>query len=185
MKYDVIKEIIQILNNGGVVILPTDTVYGFFCRANNKQAVKKIYKIKGRDFKRPLQVFLPGAGSIARYAVLDKGKRGFIKKHLPGPYTIILNLRATMKKRFVFLKAGTIGIRVVKIPFLKKILRSTGPLAATSANLSGGKTPVKFDDISWELRSKAGICLINDRIVKGTSSRVIDLTGKKPEILRG
>jgi L-threonylcarbamoyladenylate synthase len=180
----IIKEIIQILNNGGVVILPTDTVYGLFCRADNKRAVKNIYKIKGRDFKKPLQVFLPDVVSIARYVMLDKEKQIFVKKHLPGPYTIILKLRTVMKKRFSFLRAGTIGIRVVNIRFLKKILGSTGPLAATSANLSGGKTPVKFDDISWELRSKAGICLINDRIVKGRSSKVIDITGKKPEILR-
>lgn len=181
MKYNAIKDIIQIMNSGGVAILPTDTVYGLFCRAGDKKAVKQIYEMKGRDFKKPLQVFFPDIKTVGKYAETG-GKQ--IEKYLPGPYTLVLKLKFSMKRRFSFLKAGTVGARVIRSKLMAQILKKTGPLAATSANMSGGRTPVKFNDIPWELRSKAGICLINNRLVKGRASRVIAFSGEKPEILR-
>jgi L-threonylcarbamoyladenylate synthase len=179
-----IKEVIFSLKHGGVVILPTDTVYGLFCIASDKKAVKKIYKIKGRDYKKPLQVFLPDSKSIQKYAPVNSEQKKLIKKHLPGAYTLILKLKPAAKKEFSFLKTGTIGVRVINSKILKPILVKTGPLAATSANLSGEKTPVKFADIPYELRSKVELSVIFDRQVRGQASKVIDLTGKAPVIIR-
>jgi L-threonylcarbamoyladenylate synthase len=184
MKYDMFKEIITSLNHGGVVIMPADTVYGLFCRAGDAKAVKQIYKIKGRDYEKPLQVFLPDVKSITKYAAVNPAKKKLVKKYLPGAYTLILKLKAGSKKKFAFLKTGTIGIRVIKSKILGPILLKTGPLAATSANISGAKPPVKFKDIPFELRSRVELSVICDRAVKGKPSKVVDITRQKTIVLR-
>jgi L-threonylcarbamoyladenylate synthase len=172
------------LNRGGVVIMPADTVYGLFCAASDKKAVKNIYKIKGRNFKKPLQVFFPDIKSVLKYAFVSPAQLKLVKKHLPGAYTLILKLKPAAKKKFTFLKTGTIGVRVIKSKILNALLAVTGPLAATSANISGDKTPVKFDDIPFELRSRVKLSVICDTAVGGKASSVLDLTGDKPVVLR-
>ncbi|MCX8092901.1 MAG: L-threonylcarbamoyladenylate synthase [Candidatus Goldbacteria bacterium] len=177
-----IFEVIKKLKKGEVIILPTDTVYGLFCRAFDKQAVKKIYKIKGRDFSKPLQVFLSKKTEIFKYCKLNNRQKKYINKYLPGPYTLILELRDKYKKFFSFLK-DTIGVRIIKYKLLNEIIKKTGPLAATSANLSGEPTPVKYNDIHPVLLEKL-FAFQDDSIVRGKASQVIDLTGEKLVILR-
>ena len=177
------KKIIKLLLSGGIVILPTDTVYGIFCSALNKQAVNKIYKIKGRNFNKPLQVFFSDKNQIKKYCKLNSTQIKYIKKYLPGPYTFVLKLKKTAKKTFSFLK-NTIGIRIIKYNLLNNIIKKTGPLAATSANISGKKTPVFFDDISKMLKNKVDFALKNDRFIKGNPSTVIDLTRNSLNVLR-
>ncbi len=183
MQKNIKQFIIELLNSGGVVILPTDTVYGFFCSALNQFAVKRIYKIKGRDFSKPLQVFLCDKKQIKEYCYLNKKQIKYINKYLPGPYTLILKLRKTSRKLFPFLKE-TAGIRIIKSSFLNDIIKKTGPLAATSANISGKKTPVFFDDISKIILKKVDFALKNDRFIKGKPSTVIDLTRNSLNIIR-
>jgi L-threonylcarbamoyladenylate synthase len=176
-------KIIDLLNQGKVVILPTDTVYGLFCKASDINAVKKIYKIKGRDFSKPLQVFFSNKKDIYKYCELNIKQKKYICKYLPGPYTFILKIKHRYKSLFPFLKE-TIGVRLIKYKFLNNIIKNTGPLAATSANISGEKTPVKFDDISKKILKKVSFFIKDDSLVSGKSSKVIDLTGDKILILR-
>lgn len=178
-----IKKIIKLLNSGAVIILPTDTVYGIFCSAFNKSAVRKIYKIKGRDFSKPLQVFLAGKNQIKQYCDLNNNQIKYINKYLPGPYTLIFNLKDSAKRLFSFLK-DTIGIRIIKYGYLKYIIKETGPLAATSANLSGTKTPVLFSDIPQKILKNADFALENNKIIKGKASSIIDLTRDSIKIIR-
>ncbi len=178
------REISEELSRGGVVVLPAGTVYGLFCVAADKKAVRKVYSIKGRDFRKPLQVFFPDIRSAAKYAAMDGAMMKKARKYLPGPFTLVLKLKKNRQKHFSFLKRGTIGIRVIRSRLLSALLKKNGPLAATSANVSGDKTPVKFGDISFEIRSKAALSVIDDRQVSGRASRVIDFTGEKPVVLR-
>ncbi len=180
------SEIPEIFNNHGVVILPTDTVYGIFAKATDKKAINKIFKIKKRNKKKPLQVFLPDIKSIKKYANVNFSSSVKLKKLLPGPYTVILKLNPKYKKTFTFLSAGTIGIRVIRYSLLNRIMKKVGaPVAATSANVSGKKTPVLFRNIEKKLIKLCDGYVINDNIVKGKASAVIDLTGKGIKILRG
>jgi L-threonylcarbamoyladenylate synthase len=178
------NEIYSILKNSGVVIMPSDTVYGLFCIASDKKAVKRIYKIKGRAYHKPLQVFFPDIKAVIKYAVVSPARKKLMKKYLPGPYTLVFKLRPAVKKIFTFLKTGTIGVRVIKSKILSPVLAKTGPLAATSANISGAKTPVKFADIPYELRAGVPLSVICDGMVKGKASKVIDLTGGNVVVLR-
>ncbi len=180
-----IDKIIDILNKGGVVILPTDTVYGIFAISDNEKAINKIYKIKKRDYKKPLQIFLPDKKAIKKYAIVNKHNEKYINNFLPGKYTLIFKIRKTFKRKFKFIKGDTIGIRVIKYKLLNDILKKIKkPLAATSANLSGDKTPVKFRDINKEILNRVDFFIKNDDIVSGTASSVIDVKGKEIKILR-
>ncbi len=180
-----ITNIVNILNRGGIVILPTDTVYGIFALSDNKKAINKIYDIKKRDYKKPLQIFLPDIKSIKKYAIINKNNKKYIDKFLPGKYTLIFKIRKKNKKKFIFLKDDTIGIRVIKYRVLNEILKKLNkPLAATSANFSGDKTPCKFSEINKKIIESVDYFLKDDSVVSGKPSRVIDVSGKEIKVLR-
>ncbi len=173
----------EIINRGGIALLPTDTVYGIFVKAKDKEAVKRVYELKGRDFNKPLQVFFLKFEDVKKYALVSKKDEEKIKKMLPGPYTVILKLKASHRKTFSFLKQGTIGVRVVNVKCINEAIKKCGPLAATSANLSGNKTPVKFSDIDDKILECCDITVKDDRLVKGKASTIVD-TIKGVDIMR-
>lgn len=180
-----IRKAVEILEKDGVCIFPTDTVYGLFCSAYNKRAVSKVYGIKGRSKRKPLQLFLADKNEIFKYASASTSLKTKIKKMLPGPYTVILKLKPEYSRSFSFLKTGTAGFRVIKSPFIKSVIESLGsPVAATSANISGHKTPVKFRDIEAEVAQKAGLAVKDDKQVSGIPSKVVDFTAKRMKVLR-
>lgn len=180
-----IKQAVEALKNNDVCILPADTVYGLFCRARSSRAAFTIYKIKGRSKKKPLQLFFSDKKDIFKYALTTPAVKSRINALLPGPYTLVLKLKAAYKDKFSFLKTGTAGFRVIDSAILNGIIRELhGPLAATSANVSGGKTPVKFKDIEKAVLTGVKMAVRDDKAVNGKSSTVIDFTGKKEKILR-
>ncbi len=179
------QKAITALKNGECVIFPTDTVYGIFAGAFDKGAAKKIFKIKKRDNKKPLQVFFDGMKTLEKYVLLNARQKKILKKNLPGPYTVILKLKPKYKTAFSFLKNGTVGARIIKNKYVStalKVLKT--PLAATSANISGEPAPRKFKEINHKLLSKIAVFIKDDSTVSGTASRVIDITGEKIVILR-
>ena len=180
-----ISKAVEILGKDGVCIFPTDTVYGLFCSAYSKRAVSKVYGIKGRSKRKPLQLFLSDKNDIFKYAKASPSLKTKIKKMLPGPYTVILKLKPEYSKSFSFLKTGTAGFRVIKSSFIKSVIESLGgPVAATSANISGHKTPVKFRDIEAAVARKTGFAVKDDKQVRGIPSKVVDFTGEKEKVLR-
>lgn len=175
----------EALAKGGFAVLPTDTVYGIFASAFSDKGVENIFKIKKRDRKKPLQVFFPSAALVSVVAELNPKNRRLLDKYLPGPYTVILKLKKGFKKSFPFLTGGTIGVRIIKDKFLRQVILKTGaPLAATSANISGMPSPVKFRDIDPRIVKKAGFVHVNDRLVSGKPSAIADMTGKKVSVIK-
>ncbi len=172
----------EILNDGGLVILPAGTVYGIFCRADEDAAVRRIYAIKSRDEKKPLQVFLDSVRGISKYAFLGKNKQKKISEFLPGPFTVILKSKKTLP---ALAGGDTIGIRVIKGPFINSIIKKVkAPLAATSANISGKKTPAKFRDIPKTVLNSVDYAYKKDTSVTGKPSGIIDLTGEEVRVLK-
>jgi L-threonylcarbamoyladenylate synthase len=86
----VIKEVVKIINEGGVVVFPTDTVYGLICDATNKKAVEKIFKIKNREKDKVLPVFVSSIKKARKVAEIDKKQEEILKKYWPGKYTFVL-----------------------------------------------------------------------------------------------
>jgi L-threonylcarbamoyladenylate synthase len=180
-----IMQAVEALKKDDVCIFPADTVYGLFCRAKSPRAAAKINKIKGRSEKKPLQLFLSDKKDIFKYALVTSAVKSRINALLPGPYTLVLKLKPAYKDSFSFLKTGTAGFRVIDSEIINGIIRELHePIAATSANVSGKTTPVKYKDIDKAVLAGVKLALKDDRSVKGKASSVLDLTVKKEKILR-
>ena len=179
-----VDKTVKILKEGGIVILPTDTVYGIFGLSDNKKAINKIYRIKKRDRNKPFQIFLASKNEIKKYAILNTNKK-FINKYLPGKYTLIFKIKKDKKRKFPFINGNTIGIRIIKYGLLNKIIKKIKkPLAATSANLSGMPSPKSFNEINGEILGKVDFYIKDDSIVSGTPSGVIDVSEGFEKVLR-
>ena len=139
---------VEILKEGGVVILPTNTVYGFFTRFNNPEGIKKIAKLKNRSLDNPLQVFAKDSSQLKELK-LGEEEIHLAEKLLKEPFTLIL--KTELNQDFV-VKEGKIGIRMSRNELLSKILEKTGPLAATSVNTSGENPLTEEKDIRKSFR---------------------------------
>ncbi|MBC7195565.1 MAG: glycerol-3-phosphate 1-O-acyltransferase PlsY, partial [Caldisericia bacterium] len=129
------EKIKKILENGGVGVIPTDTVYGLCAGALNKDAIKRIYKIKKRDLDKPLVLFVKNKEEIENYAIINEKSKKLIEKFIPGKITLVLK-KKDPSFSISLKKFETIGIRIPKDDFILTLLNSLQfPLATTSANI--------------------------------------------------
>ena len=134
---------IAALRRGGLVVLPTDTVYGLACDAGSERAAEELYRLKGRDAIQPTAVICAGIDElVARVPELPGAATAAARALLPGPYTLVLPNPA---ERYRWLNAGrpdALGVRVTALPrAAAEIVAAVGAIAATSANLPGGPDP--------------------------------------------
>lgn len=175
--------IVDCLNRGQVLVMPTDTIYGLSCRADDVKAVKRIKAMKGRDQTKPLSVLMFDEEQLKKYCYLNPKRLDFIRKIRVSrrPVTFILPYKGGLSKDVVSNSRG-LGVRLPKSRFLRKILRALpAPLISTSLNLSGQAV----------LRSPRGLPkkLQADLVVDGgeqirPASVIWDLRGKQFRILR-
>lgn len=184
-------EAVKILNNGGIVICPTDTVYGFLALSNppagGKKAVAKIYKIKKRSRSKPLPVFIFSIKQAKKIAEISKEQEKILKKYWPGKYTFILELKDSSLRGTKVTKQSKIAIRIPNHKFLLSLLKKINkPLAQTSVNISGQPPLTKISEIIAVFGSKPGIDLIFDggNLKKLKPSQVFDLTQENLTRLR-
>ena len=181
-----LEEVIKVIKKGGVVVVPTDTVYGLIADATNKKAVAKIFKIKNRPKSKPLPIFVKDIKIVKELAEIDKNQEEFLKSVWPGPVTVILKRRSN-KIKLYGLDRNTIAVRIPKHGLLLSIVKHIGLLAETSANVSGQPAPGNIKEI---LKQFAGQKYQPDLIVrhlvsnKSKPSKVIDLTKTPYKILR-
>jgi|SRR3989344_2163668 len=183
---ETLNKIIKILKSGGVVICPTDTVYGFLADAANKKAVDKIYKIKRRPKLKPLPVFVKNLTTAKEIAFIDKNQEKILKKHWPGKYTFILK-RKTQKSKIYGVSEETIGLRLPKDKFLNDLLKRVHqPLVQTSVNISGEESLKKIKDIIEQFKKDSRINLIIDGgdLLESRPSKIVDLSRGNIKTLR-
>lgn len=168
---------VDFINRGGVVVCPTDTIYGFLASAENKKAVNKIYKIKNRPRSKPLPVFVKDFKMAKSLAEIDKNQEKIIKKYWPGKYTFVLH-----KKN----KSGTTALRMPKYKFLNSLLNKINkPLVQTSVNISDQDAMRKPNDIINQFEKVKDLLFIDAKsLPKRKSSTIIDLTKSNLLILR-
>jgi L-threonylcarbamoyladenylate synthase len=181
----VIDEVVEAIRTGRPVILPTDTVYGLCADANREEAVRALYRLKGRGEKQPTALLAAGVDVVLDAVPELRGSAGkVIRELLPGPYTLVLPNPA---RRFGWLsgdRPGTIGVRVPALDGdAQLVLERVGAVAATSANLPGGPDPRRVEDVPKEIRSGCGAVLDVGEL-PGIASTVLDLTGPEPIVLR-
>lgn len=135
----------EMLRQGKVIAVPTDTVYGLACLAANSQAVQRLYKIKQRDEGKPLAICLSNVKEIGTWGILDDTLVHILERLLPGPYTMCLQ-RTSVLNQALNPGLDTVGIRVPNDKFVRSVAKIVGPLALTSANVSGEPSSLHPND---------------------------------------
>ena len=181
----VLNKTINILKNGGVAGLPTETVYGLGGNAYSKGSVKKIFKLKGRPKINPLIIHYYSIKNIKKDVFINKYFKILYKKFCPGPITFILKKKTKSRIHpIACAKLNTVAIRFPKNKIIRSILRQINfPLAMPSANKSAKISPVKSIDVFEEFNQKLKIIIEGGKSKVGIESTVIDLTSN-PRILR-
>ncbi len=162
---------------GAVILIPTETVYGLICRADDEAAIRHIYELKDRDFSKPLGWFVADWRTLDAAGIRMSGLPAELAtRHCPGPLTIIAPKT----------DGGTVGFRVPDHPFMQELLRRIGrPLAQTSANHSGHPNALTVEAALAELSGELLLAIDGGAIPPDAlASTVVDATGSTPRILR-
>ncbi len=178
-----IRKVVEILKNGGVVVYPTDTYYGIGCDILNKKAIEKIYQLKQRDQSKPFSFICSGLKNISHYAKVSNYAYKTMRRLLPGPYTFILE-GSRLVPKIMLTKRRTAGIRVPDNPICLKLVEELGnPIITTSATMPDGSI---FNDASLiHDYFKGRIDLVIDgSVIPGQPSSVISLIDDIPEVIR-
>lgn len=185
LDYDIIKEAAQIINNGGIVVFPTETVYGIGADALNDTAVEKIFKAKGRPQDNPLIVHIQDVEELYDLSKeVPENAKILAEKFWPGPLTMILYKKDILSDKIT---AGldTAAIRLPKNKIaLALIKESKKPIAAPSANTSGKPSPTEASHVIEDLMGKVDMIIDGGSTYIGIESTVVDVTGDVPMILR-
>jgi tRNA threonylcarbamoyl adenosine modification protein (Sua5/YciO/YrdC/YwlC family) len=178
-----IRKVAEVLNAGGVIAYPTDTVYGFGCSLYNKKGIERIYQIKRSEKNRPFSFICSDLKDISLYTKVSNYAYKTMKRLLPGPYTFILEGTKLVPK-IMLTKRRTAGIRVPSNPICLAIVKELGhPVISTSAMRPGGEVLYDPADIESEFGKVLDLVIDGGPLVSEPSS-VIDLTEDIPKILR-
>jgi L-threonylcarbamoyladenylate synthase len=180
----VVDDAVAAVQEGKLVVLPTDTVYGLCATPYRSEPVERLYKAKGRDPIQPIALVASSLEMLFECMPELRGRAGTIARALlPGPYTLILPNPA---RRYRWLTGSTpdaIGVRVPEFEGdAQAILDRLCAVAATSANASGGPEPRAVDDVPQEIRNAAVV--VDAGELPGVPSTVIDFTGPEPRVIR-
>jgi len=178
-----IKSALEVLKSGGIILYPTDTIWGLGCDATNEKAVAKIYEIKKRDDQKSMLVLLDNENKIPLYIKEMPEIAWDLIELADKPLTIVFPGAKNLAKNLIS-EDGSIGIRVSKDEFNKKLIeRFRKPIVSTSANISGQVSPQNFDDISDEIINSVDYIVRwrQDDHTKSSPSSIVKL-GIKGEI---
>jgi tRNA threonylcarbamoyl adenosine modification protein (Sua5/YciO/YrdC/YwlC family) len=180
---NLVAKVVAELKDGGVIAYPTDTVYGIGCDIFIKSAVERVYRIKGRDKKKPLSFICEDLKHISQFANVSDNAYRIMKRLIPGPYTFIL--RATkLVPKIMLTKRETVGIRVPDSEICRMLVRELEhPIVTTSANVSNEAIISDPEEIEKKFGKILDI-VIDGGPLPQEPSTMIDLTGDAPVIVR-
>lgn len=176
-----IGEIVEVLESGGMVAFPCETVYGAGVDATNEEAVKKLSEYKKRPLGKPFSVVVTDMKMASKYVDLNQTARGLYKRFLPGPMTVISQGKQAVAPG-VESETGTLGVRISSHPLVGRIVKALGkPMTATSANRSYEKRPYKISDFEYE---KFDLVIDAGNLPPVEPSTVVDTTLDDATVLR-
>ena len=176
------QEIINILMTGGILAFPTDTVFGLAC-AMDKDAIRKVYKAKGRDFRKPLPVMCDGPEMIKRIAVVNDKAEKIMDRFMPGALTMVFPKKEEVDDVFTQ-GMDTIGIRVPDDEWILDLIRRMDtPIMVTSANISGNGSLLKWEDVYACMHGKIN-GIVTEDAGGDQASTIIDVTSDEVKVLR-
>jgi len=178
-----IRRAVEILRGGGIVIYPTDTVYGMGCDLFNKKGVERIYEIQRRDRKQPLSFLCADLKDISRYARVSDDAYKIMKRLLPGPYTFVLEASRLVPK-IILPKRLTTGIRIPDNRICQALVAEMGsPVISTSVKDGGGEL-LSDPRMIEELFGKRVDMIIDGGIIAAAPSSVVSLLAEGIEVIR-
>jgi L-threonylcarbamoyladenylate synthase len=174
---------VDIINNQGLITFPTDTIYGLAGDPFNAAAIQKIFLAKARPEEKALPVLIGNASQLDSLVLfISERVKRIADAFWPGALTLILPKHPNLPDELS--PYSTVGVRMPDLPFTLELLRQTGPLAATSANISGGADPLTAEDVQSQLGGRVDLILDGGVTPGGTASTVLDATGTNLKILR-
>ena len=174
---------LAILHAGGLVAFPTDTVYGLGALAFDGAAVESIYAAKDRPIEKAIPVLIGDMDDLEKVAVdIPRMARQLASRFWPGPVTLIVPKVRTLPEAVS--ATDTVAVRVPDHPVARALLRAAGPMAVTSANLSGQVSPTNTEELVRQLNGRIPLVLDGGETPGGIPSTLVDCLGAEPVILR-
>ena len=180
---DQLENIAETMENGDLVVYPTETVYGIGADIFNEAAIKKLFVAKNRPFDMPLSVAVSSKEMMGTIAVLDERAEKLVDAFLPGPLTIIIKKKPIVPD-IVTSMSEKVGIRIPDHPVALKIIERVGPIVATSANLHSHPDAVNSEEAEKDLGNSVNIYVDSGPCNLGKPSTIVWLMGDKMEIIR-
>lgn len=178
-----IGQAVEILDRGGVIAYPTDTVYGFGCDLHNRKAVDRVYRIKNLPRTHLMSFVCPDLSGISRYAYVSDFSYRVLRRLLPGPYTVILEATPEVP-RVLLQKRRTVGIRVPDCPITLALVSALGrPILSTSVLDSHGEVMMDPMDIRDTFSGKVD-AVLDGGYLGNVPSTVISLANDEIEVIR-
>lgn len=173
----------DVLRRSGLVAFPTDTVYGLGVLVNDPAGIESLYRVKGRESAKAIPVLLSDLSELPLVAAeITPGLQRLAQHFWPGPLTLVVLRHAALPRELS--PYLTIGVRIPDHPVALALLRLAGPMAVTSANLSGRSSPRNAQEVVDQLDGRIELVLDGGRTPGGISSTVVDYSGLEPVILR-
>ncbi len=173
----------QVLDNGGLIAFPTDTVYGLAAGIKNVKGIDRLYDAKLRDLTKAIPILVSSPDQLTQVSQnLPVSATQLAQKLWPGALTLVVPIRTGLPENIS--PTSTIGVRMPNHPFTLALLNHTGPLATTSANLSGGANTTTAEEVAEQLSGRIELILDGGKTPGGVPSTVVDCTVTPPRILR-
>jgi L-threonylcarbamoyladenylate synthase len=174
---------LSVMRSGGLVAFPTDTVYGLGAILFDDKAVESIYVAKGRSGEKAIPVLISDAAELDRVAKsIPRMARRLADRFWPGPLTLIVKKKPAVP--LAVSSTETVGVRVPDHAATRALLRASGPLAVTSANISGQPSPSTAQEVLDQLDGRIALILDGGKTPGGVPSTVVDCLQSEPVILR-
>jgi L-threonylcarbamoyladenylate synthase len=177
---------VEVLQEGGVVACPTDTVYGLLADATNEKAVEKVFAIKGREKGKPLPVFVADINMAKRLAHILKEQEEFLKKSWPGKVTAIMRSKHVLPRALE--GDEKIALRVPNYKLVNMIVEKFGqPITGTSANVSGQPSCFSAQEIVAQFQERElqpDLVLDAGELPASHPSQIVDITGEEKKVIR-
>lgn len=179
-----IDKLVNILKDGKLAIIPTDTIYGIIADATNENAIKRVYEVKQRDYNKPLIILVSSIKMLKEYVKdISSIEENIIKKYWPGKLTILFKKNNNVLN-IINNNSELIGIRLPNDKSLIELIDKLGtPIISTSANLSGEKSIISIDRLNEKIKSKIDY-IYDDGIKDSSPSTIIKVVKDKIEFIR-
>lgn len=182
VKQQDIEQICEVIQNGGIVAFPTETVYGLGIRFNDQEALEHLMEAKNRDYSKAITLMVAHPQDILQYAYVSNKAQKIIKQFMPGMITLIFKKKESVDDMMTNGKT-TIGIRIPDSEFVLSLLKKVGPMLVTSANLSHHQNTTSTKEVLQQLDGRIDM-IVDGKTSDNIASTVVDVSQDEIKILR-